>query len=103
MDINVCEEILRDMRNLEFNESSIELIKRDPRFIEAYSKENVLQKTMLTMVFYNVLMNGNSVVPSQIRLGLNIATSVEGWLEDMKLVVLPFLKVNEDVFFKIVH
>jgi len=99
MTFNLCDEIIKEMRNLQFNESNIDLLKNSPRFIDAYDKEHVLQKTMLTMIFHNLLLNGKTIVPSNIRLSLNIATSVFGWLEDIKLVILPFLRLNEDKFF----
>lgn len=99
LQINLCEDIVRQMKSLEFKNDSISVITNDARFVEAYNKDSNLQKTILTMLFYNVLMSGPFNVPSQIRIALNIATSVEGWLEDIKLVILPWLKVNEETFF----
>lgn len=97
--INLCDELVKEMRKLQFNEASIEVIKSDGKFIEAYDKQPIIQKTILTMLLYNVLMNSNTIVPSQIRIALNASNDVIGWLDDIKLVILGFLKVNEETFF----
>lgn len=97
--LNLCKEIIDVMKVMEFKESSILKIKNDIKFIDAYAKDNSSQKAMLTMIFYNIFMYGNTIVPSQIRVALNIATDITGWLDDIKLVILPFLKENEELFF----
>jgi hypothetical protein len=97
--LNLCDEILNEMVKLQFNTSSIEYIRNNSRVIECNNGNAAFQRTVLITVFYNIFMEGKETVPSQIRISLNISNNPEGWLDDMKLVILPFLKINEDKFF----
>lgn len=97
--VNLCTEIIDEMRRLGFEETSIQRVTSNERFQSAFDKDPILQRTMLTMVFYNVLIAPNKTLPINIRLALNVATDVNGWLEDMKLSILPFIKINESDFF----
>lgn len=99
--IDLCIEILNAMTRLEFKEDSIDMIERHQNFVEATTSNPYVQRTQLTMAFFDVMMNGKSEepVPSKIRMALNYSPNVEGWLDDMKLVILPFLKRNEENFF----
>ena len=101
IDINLCNELIAEMKKLDFNDISINRISNDIRFIDAIDKPTVLQKTILTMVLFGILVDNmkDTIIPSNIRVALNIAPSIEGWFEDIKLVILPFLKVNESTFF----
>jgi len=100
ININLCTIIISEMERLQFNPNSVHAIKSSQHYIDAYDKNNQLQRTMLTMLFYGILVDSEHIVPSQIRLALNIATDVNGWLDDIRIVILPFLKENEDKFFK---
>lgn len=102
-DLNLCKELVGEMRKLEFRESSVLKITGNERYVNAFDKEPVMQRMMLTMLFYNVLISTDKTVPTPIRMSLNVATDVTGWLEDMKLSILPFLKLNEDVFFPVLN
>ncbi len=104
--VDACREVIREMFNLGFSQQSIEAIERDHRFVEAEGKDLIFQKFQLTMVLYNTLIGEMSknpqqigVVPTPIRIALNAGTSPEGWIDDVKLTILPFLKENESKFF----
>jgi len=97
--MNLCSIIISEMEKLNFKESSVNIIKEHKQFKDAFNKENSLQRTMLTMMFYGILVDSGHIVPSQIRLALNIAADINGWLDDIRLVILPFMKENEDKFF----
>jgi hypothetical protein len=99
IETNICANVVTEMERLGFQQASVNAVKAQPQFSEAYDKQNQLQKTMLTMLFYNILINGTHIAPSQIRLALNVATDIVGWWDDMRLVILPFLKENEAMFF----
>lgn len=100
VELDLCKEILKEMTKLEFKESSIRQIQYSSYFIEAADKETPMQRALITTVFFRLMVDrGDKYIPKEIKLGLNMANDVLGWLEDMKLVVLPFLKLNEERFF----
>lgn len=99
-DINLCFEILNEVKKLEIKESGIQTIQNNKIFIEAYNQHYGLQRTMLTTLFFKILMSASFNVPPQIRIALNSANTTLSWLEDIKLVILPFIAVNQDLFFK---
>lgn len=96
--VNLCEEILKEMKSLEFPEEFIGKFKSNELFIDAYSKHYGLQRTILTSLFFRILMSGNFMPPSEVRLALNSANDVVGWLGDIKVVILPFIKENLEKF-----
>ena len=100
-ELNLCEELIKEMMKLEFSEESIAYVRSQSGYTEAWNKDERTQKTMLTLTLFNILMQGESIVPSQIRLALNIASDVVAWLDDIKLVILPWLKANEEKFFPV--
>lgn len=97
--INLCEEIINTMKRLGFTDTSIETLRTNQKFINAYNKEAGLQRTMLTMLFFDILMFQPKPVPTNIRIALNVATDPVVWLGDMRGTVLPFMRVNEGEFF----
>lgn len=96
----VCDEIVKIMKVVGLEEACIDKVKNDLRFIEVIDQPNIVQRTAITMIIHNLFMNSDSIVPSKIRLALNIGNTVEAWLEDMRLVVIPYLAVNKAYFFK---
>lgn len=103
LNINFCQITIDEMTRLKFKESSIDRIKNNKYFISAYNKNYLLQRTVLSTIFFRILMYANVKVPVQIRLALNIASDSMEWLDDLKLVILPFLKENEDIFFPTIN
>lgn len=101
MDINLCSIVIEEMRKMGFQDKSVNRINGDHGFVMAFDKEMTVQRTYLTMLFHRVFMESklNSAVPRNVRIALNIAVGSEGWLDDVKLVILPFLKENESTFF----
>ena len=96
---NLCAEVVTEMERLGFSQSSVNTVKGTSQFIDGYEQNNTLQRTMLTMLFYNILISSPTPAPAHIRLALNVATDSMGWWDDMRLVILPFIKVNEEKFF----
>lgn len=101
--IDLCSEIIKGMERLGFKQSSTDLIKNNIKFIDALDKESNLQRTMLTMQFFDVLLLQPKQVPKNIRIALNVATNPLHWLEDMTSTVLPFMRRNEEDFFPTQH
>lgn len=101
MDINLCSIVVDEMRRMGFKEESIQKVTGNSNFAMAYDKVMNVQRTYLTMLFHGLFMGSTkgSAVPKQIRVALNIANGSEAWLDDIKLVILPFLKENEEYFF----
>lgn len=98
--IDLCQALSTEMQRLEFLPASIERLQSAAHFKTAFAQPAMVQKTYLTLVLASILNSGEDVVPSQIRLGLNMGTNVLDWLTDIKLIVLPFMKANEDLLFR---
>lgn len=102
-DINLCQITIDEMKKLGFKESSILHIKNNEYFKYAYNIHYSFQRAILSTIFFRILMYSNIKIPNQIRLALNIASDSTGWLDDLRLVILPFLKENEDLFFPVIN
>lgn len=98
-EMNLCVEIGKTMEQLQFHEHSVVQVKSHPMYLQAFGQQPTVQRTFLTMMLHGILLKPQEITPSQIRLALNIATDVRAWLDDIRLVVLPFLKENEEKFF----
>lgn len=98
--INYCHEIAKEMDKLEFNEASVSCIKNSNEYHTAFNKPPEVQRTYMTMLLYGILMGAGIPVSKDIRIALNIAADTHSWFVDIKLVILPFLKANEALFFK---
>jgi hypothetical protein len=100
IELNLCQAIVDGMKRFEFNQKSIDSVVNNVEFAQANDKPASLQKTVITMVFFNILISGATPAPGHIRIALNVALDVNGWLDDMNNTILPWLKSNEDYFFK---
>lgn len=98
INLNICQEILNEVKRLGLDESKISIIQNNPIFIDAFDKHYGLQRTMLTTLLFKILLSGNFNVPGNIRLALNSANDILSWLDDIKLTILPFIKENQDNF-----
>lgn len=94
--LDLCEELNKQLQQLEFKPENIQRIQQMTHYQTAVGQVPLNQKTYLTLALSNVLLEGPAVVPSEIRLGLNMAVDVNDWLDDIKIIVLPFIKANED-------
>ena len=101
-DIDLCYELEKTMRSLQFKEEHIQFLKSNQHFVNSVQKPPYVQRTMLTMALSNLFLTGQKPTPVEIRVHLNIATDYKSWLKDIQLVVLPFLKYNEDSYFNTV-
>lgn len=99
MNTNVTKEILLAMERQGFSENSIKSFKESEAYVKSYSDAPEIQKTVLTMYFFNLLMYKKEPIPVNIRIGLNAATEYQAWLDDMITIVLPFIRANEEVFY----
>lgn len=98
--LDLTQEITKEMQKLQFSEKSIAVIHNHKFYSLAQSQDLQQQRLTLAMLFYELLTEPDVPAPSQIRLALNIAVNPVAWIDDMRLVVLPFLKNNEDKFFE---
>lgn len=99
MSVDLCEMVVFEMRKLGYSESLISLITSNVCFTEALGKTPDIQKVHLTRLFHRVMMTANESVPSNVRLALSLAPEWQGWSEDIKLTILPFIHFNQDKFF----
>lgn len=94
--LDLCNELTTQLQRLEVKPENVARIQQLDHFKTAIGQEPRVQRTYLTLALSNVLANGPEVVPQEIRLGLNMGIEVNDWLEDIKLIVIPFIKANED-------
>lgn len=96
---DLCAELVTSMERLEFNQSSVQAVINNKYFQTAMGLQSHLQRTYLILAFSDIFNNGPEVVPRDIRLALNVAHDDKSWHTDVNLTLLPFLKMNEGVFF----
>lgn len=97
-ELNLYTEIMKSMTEYKYSEENIEEFREASNVSKYFSSDPTLQRCVLTNYFYNVLTTSDAIVPSRVRIALNSATSNIAWLEDIKLVILPFIKENIDKF-----
>jgi len=98
-DLNLCKELADAMVRLGFSEKAIEHFKSSPQYTTCYESSAPVQRTMLIMYFFNLIMYKEEPIPNNIRIGLNAATESLNWYEDMATIVLPFILVNQETFY----
>lgn len=99
VDYSVTDELCKTMKHLEFPEPHYQAIVNSVMFTQASEMDSVqMQRVILTGFFTQVLLSGNPVPPVEIRLHLNAANDTLSWLDDIRLVILPFIKENLDKF-----
>lgn len=100
--LDLVDEINKEMQKIQMSPELIDKYQATPYYHTASvcstTGDVMMQKTYLTLALSRVLTGGEFVVPQQIRLGLNMANTVEHWLQDVKLIVIPFMKANEGSF-----
>lgn len=98
-DINFCEEIIKEAQKLGLKQTGLDAIKSNPLFIEAFDKNMGFQRSMLTTMLFRILISSNFQPPAQIRIALNSANDNYSWLDDIKIVIIPFIVQNQDSYF----
>lgn len=99
MDFDLCDIFIEEMQKLQFRQQSIEQVKSSKYFKQAIGLEPTMQKANLVLLVNSIFLTGPTVVPYQIRLGLTMAADTIAWTSDLKILLIPFLKENEDIFF----
>ena len=97
--VNLCEEILKEAQRLGLKQSGLEAIQTNQTFIDAYDKHMAFQRAALTTLLFRVLLSSSFQPPAQIRIALNSANDHISWLDDIKIVILPFIVENQDAYF----
>ena len=97
LDLNA--EIVKEMKSLQFSQSSIDKFCAHRHYVTSLGQQPMVQKTYLTLALAHFLNSASFIAPSEIRLGLSMGTNPLDWLTDVKVIVLPFLKANEDQLF----
>ena len=97
--VNLCEEILKEAQRLGLKQSGLETIQTNQTFIDAYNQGMAFQRAAMTTLLFRILLSGSFQPPAQIRIALNSASDSNSWLDDIKIVILPFIVANQDSFF----
>lgn len=101
-DYDLCRIMIEEMRRMQFKETSIAYVQNSDSFVTASTVgQPNLQRSHLTMLISRIFTMGPEVVPYQIRLGLTMADDTMSWIRDLKILLIPFLKENEDKFFPV--
>lgn len=95
--------ITEAMTKVGISAASVDRFKQDPNYINSTGKHPNIQRTLLTVALYDLLISQPKPVPTNIRVALNAANDNLYWYEDMLTILLPFIQVNEDKFFPTVH
>lgn len=96
--LNLCKELLLTMEKMGFSVEHVNKLKDDKRFYDCYDKNPSIQRTVLTMIFYDLIMYTGKTIPVEIRISMNAAKEPSVWLEDITTSVLPFILVNAEDF-----
>lgn len=99
--INLVEEIIKEMQKLEFSPSSIEYFKKSEVYMYYYDQVESVQRVALSLYFYRMLIYSNIKLPNEVRMAINSSQDALQWLDDFRLVILPYLKIYEKEFFPI--
>ncbi len=99
--VNFYDHILREMGLMGFRDSTINAVKNDQKLFSIKDESQSVQKVHFNIYFNRLFAYAPELPPSRIRMALNTTNTNDGWLDDMKLVILIFLKSNEDIFFPI--
>jgi len=101
--IDLSKEIQEQLTRYEFNSAQISYIINNPKFQNSIGKPYQIQMVLLTTLFYNIFINSSVMVPSSVRFALNAANDPISWLDDYKLVILPYIKDHSEQFFPVVN
>lgn len=93
--LNLCDELVKEMHKQNMSDESIAKVTEHRIFKDVYQTPPLHQRIYLTTLLYKILISNRTTPPQEIRVYLNSATSVLSWLEDIKLVVLPFIAASE--------
>lgn len=97
--INLCSEVIKEAQRLGLKQSGLEAIQTNQTFIDAYDTNMAFQRAALTTLLFRVLLSGKFQPPAQIRIALNSANDSISWLDDIKIVILPFIVENQESYF----
>lgn len=91
-DVDICDEVKKQLIAFEFTEEEQCKILNSDLFIDAENKPSTQQKALITLLLHRVLMYGEKTPPNNIRLALNSSNSVIDWLDNVKLILFPYIK-----------
>lgn len=92
--INVCEEIIKEMRLQEVDEKIINLIVNSDQYRTAIDKSQSIQRTLMITVLFRLLLQLKTYLPSELRIQLTIDNDINDWLTSIKIAIIPFIKLN---------
>lgn len=92
-------ELLEAFKKAGLSESNLSTLQTHPDFTKAVNQEPPMQKTLLTIALFNLVMFKAGDVPKPIRLAMNMGRDVVGWRDDIISTVIPFVVLNQDAFF----
>lgn len=90
--ISVCDEILKTMKRYEFTEEEITNFSTSALFIDSATKSPMMQKAMISLLFFRVITYAEVSPPQVVRLALAASDNLLEWLDNVKLIILPYIQ-----------
>lgn len=92
-------DLLEAFKKAGLSAENLNRLQANPEFAKAAGQEPAMQKTLLTIALYNLVMFKGGDIPKPIRLAMNMGRDVLGWRDDIISTVIPFAVLNQDAFF----
>lgn len=99
-ELDLVEEVAKAMKLMKFKPENIDKFKKSSEALSCKQLPSMLQKSQLLYYFNSLLLLSGIETPVGIRLLLTAAIRPIDWLADLTTGFLPYIKENEDVFFK---
>lgn len=99
MDTDLVREVREAMQRAGFSDVNINKFMQLRRAQQAINLDPVTQLMYLTLAFNDIFTNAPTV-PPQVRIALNYSKHPSSWMQDIQAGVLPFIKLNERIFFQ---
>ena len=93
--LDLCKELIFTLQAYEFQPEEIERVTSNPLFIDALNKEDNMQKAILSLMLYRIVVYSTVEVTKNIKLALNATVGSLHWLDNLKLSVIPFIRDNK--------
>lgn len=97
--LSVCQAFVGIMLALNYKQESMSAIVNDRLFKAVLNDHPVKQRANLIVLLQRLFLSQEAQPPRNVTGCLAIAHDPAEWLNDMRLIVLPYIKANEETYF----